>query len=393
MEDIARLGTLVPFRKVGQLLARFRQVTVHEATARRVTEGCGAEYEAVQSMEVEELERTAPVAPQGPAVQQTSADGAMVPLVGGEWGEVKTLVIGAVTTDHTGEPRATDLSYFSRMLDHERFSRLATVETHRRGTEGARAVCAVVDGADWLQQFIDLHRPDAVRILDFPHAASYVAQAAQAAFGVGTAQTSEWMGRQLHALRHGGEEQVLDALRTLLKPPAAPGAMTQEGRQTVTTSLGYLEKRREQIRYAAFRAQGYPIGSGAVESANKLLVEDRLKGPGMHWSRAHVNPMLALRTLDANERWGEGWPAIQRHQHARLRERATARRKARRPSPPPPAPTTPATSNSRPTTATGTAQPLPQQRSPSPRRPAPDHPWRRMSLGRRSNSSRLHPKK
>jgi hypothetical protein len=46
--------------------------------------------------------------------------------------------------------------------------------------------------------------------------------------------------------------------------------------------LEYLEKRREQIRYAEFEAQGYPIGRGVVESANKLMVEARLKGAGMH---------------------------------------------------------------------------------------------------------------
>jgi hypothetical protein len=49
-------------------------------------------------------------------------------------------------------------------------------ETHRRGTETAQLVCAVTAGAEWEQGFIDWHCPDAVRILDFPHAADYVAR-------------------------------------------------------------------------------------------------------------------------------------------------------------------------------------------------------------------------
>ena len=85
----------------------------------------------------------------------------------------------------------------------------------------------------------------------------------------------------------------------------------------VQTSLGYLEKRRGQIRYAEFQAQGYPIGSGAVESANKLVVEARLKGSGMHWARAHADPMLALRTVVCSDRWEEVWPQISQ----RLRKR------------------------------------------------------------------------
>ena len=68
-------------------------------------------------------------------------------------------------------------------------------------------------------------------------------------------------------------------------------------RQARDTALNYLTKRLNQIQYAAFQAQGFPIGSGSVESANKLVVEARLKGSGMHWARAHVHALVALRTI------------------------------------------------------------------------------------------------
>jgi hypothetical protein len=58
----------------------------------------------------------------------------------------------------------------SRMSDAETFADLAEVEMRRRGVSRAQEICAVTDGADWLQGFLDLHCPDAVRILDFPHA-------------------------------------------------------------------------------------------------------------------------------------------------------------------------------------------------------------------------------
>ncbi len=64
----------------------------------------------------------------------------------------------------------TDLSDFSRLADHATFTRLALVETHRRGVATAGVVVGVADGSDWLQAFLDDHRPDAVRVLDFPHA-------------------------------------------------------------------------------------------------------------------------------------------------------------------------------------------------------------------------------
>ena len=66
----------------------------------------------------------------------------MVSLLHGEWCEVKTLAIGTVAkSDLEGEVHAQDLSYFSRTADHQSFGRLAVVETHRRGTEGAGKVC------------------------------------------------------------------------------------------------------------------------------------------------------------------------------------------------------------------------------------------------------------
>jgi endogenous inhibitor of DNA gyrase (YacG/DUF329 family) len=68
------------------------------------------------------------------------------------------------------------------------------------------------------------------------------------------------------------------------------------------------------MQYPAFRDQGWPIGSGMVESANKNVVEARLKGSGMHWERSHVNPLLALRAAICNERWQEIWQQAITHQ-------------------------------------------------------------------------------
>ena len=93
---------------------------------------------------------------------------------------------------------------------------------------------------------------------------------------MGLALASEWLGRQLHELKHGEPERLLENLRELGRELGEGAAL-----KIVKTSLEYLEKRREQIRYAQFQAAGYPIGSGAVESANKLVVEQRLKGDAL----------------------------------------------------------------------------------------------------------------
>ncbi len=295
----------MPFAQAAELLAHFTGVRVGAETVRRLTEAAGAAQVAVETAAVRALERTLPDGPLGPAVQLLSVDGAMAPLVGGAWAEVKTLVLGEVVPGADG-PTTVALSYVSRLTDATTFGYLATTETHRRGTSTAGTVVAVTDGAAWCQGFIDLHRPDAVRVLDFPHAVEHLGQAAQAAFGPGTPAASAWLGQQAHALRHGAEAAVLTALADV----AATPALGAEARAVVDGVHAYLTSRRDLIRYQAFATAGYPIGSGCVESANKLVVEARLKGAGMHWARPNVDPLLALRTLQANGRWEQDWPAL-----------------------------------------------------------------------------------
>jgi len=396
-ESLVRLGTWMPFAHAVKELGFFTHVSVTEATARRETEAAGAASVAVQTEAVERLERELLPAPDGPALQLLSVDGAMVPLVHRAWAEVKTLAVGRVAEPvlEKGERvvHSRDLSYFSRLADAETFGRLALVETHRRGTERAGTVCAVTDGAEWEQGFIDLHRPDAVRILDFSHAAQYVAKAGQAVWGEATPAFERWLQETLHELKHGSSEAVLHTLRDM---QAEVSPRDSAAATTIQHSQNYLEKRRAHIAYARFQALGYPIGSGSVESANKLVVEARLKGAGMHWARPHVDPMLALRNIACSDRWEEAWPLITQRlrQHARAQHaRRHLARQAKKVSagglttsptrvePLAPLATPPAMCS----TPDGMAVTAPApSHAPvkAPYRPAPNHPWRRMPIGR-----------
>jgi hypothetical protein len=274
----------------------------------------------VQERQVERLEREAPP---GPA-KQLSVDGARVPRVGGEWAEVKTLAVGEVEppVQHKGETviRTRDMTYFSRLTDSNTFQRLALVETHRRGVETAGAVGAVTDGSEWCQSLVDFHRPDAVRILDFPHAGEHLGQVGQAVWGEGVSEAQTWLTDPLHQLKHDGPVSVLATVRQLEAAYA--------DQPDIAEHLAYLEKREPHLQYPAFQAAGWPIGEGAVESGNKLVVEARLKGSGMHWARPPVDPMLALRNIACNDRWEEAWPQIV----TELRRRTTQRRSEQRAS-------------------------------------------------------------
>src|SRR2546427_7951310 len=321
-EHLVRLGSWREFDPAATLLGALTGARATEAPARRQTEAAGAILAAWQEQEVARLERECPPAPAGPAKQFFSADGAFVPLLHGEWAEVKTLALGEIGAPEFkgGEWVAPtrELSYFSRLADADTFGRLALIETQRRGTESAGEVAAVTDGAEWVQGFIDWHRPDAVRILDFPHAAQRLGPIAQAVWGTAEASATAWVVERTKQLKEHGPGELLTEIEALLQAhPEAEG---------LAEHAGYLRKREGQMQYPTYRAQGLPIGSGPVESANKLVVEARLKGAGMHWERRHVDPMLALRCAVCSDRWAEAWEVMARG----LREPAGQRRAARR---------------------------------------------------------------
>jgi len=386
-ESLVRLGTWLPFEQVPAGLAHFTGVRSSRETARRLTEAAGAALMAAETAVVERLEQSWPVPVVPRALHQVSVDGTMVPLVHREWAEVKTLAIGRVVLrtgrDGTAEAHATDLSYFCRLTEADTFRRLAWVETHRRGITLAPQTCALGDGADWCQGFYDWHCPDAVRILDFPHAAAYVSAAARSVFGPDSAPLVAWLDQQLHELKHGEPDAVLEALQAL---PAVPVVGPDGVHCPRDEALSYLTKRRAQIAYARFQAAGLPIGSGAVESANKLVVGARLKGSGMHWARPHVNPMLALRSAACSDRWGDAWALLRAEQQRQAAERRAQRGAAKRAVAPAAPPLGPAAPRGQPERRRVARLPLGGMRH---GRPTADHPWRKPFLRRRAAQTDL----
>jgi hypothetical protein len=375
-EALVRLSTWIPsFAKAAAELAWFTQVEVHPDTARRLTEVAGAVVVELETVEASRLldEPATPV--EGPERLVVSVDGAMVPLVGGQWAEVRTLVVGeaqpAVMTPDGPVIPTTKVSYFSRLSDSTTFADQALPELQRRGIETAGQVGLVVDGAEWCQSFSDLHYPEAVRILDFAHAAGYVRAIGQTVGPQGPLLSVAEQQRLLHDLKHSGPERVLAELHTLVT--AHPGLAD------LASQLAYLDKREAQLQYPTFHAAGWPIGSGMVESANKLVVEDRLKGAGMHWADGNVNPLLALRNAVCNDRWVEVWSGIEAAQRQQVQARQQARRQRRQASVSPAevdGPTAAASGAVAPVTMANGPQPPPVAQ-PKSGRPAADHPWRK----------------
>lgn len=210
------LSSWMPFARAAKMLECLLGVQVSEATTRRQTEQAGAHAQAVQTAQVK---TQANASDMGAVRLAVSADGADVPLLKGEWAEVRTVAIGEVAQEGSAQGEQAVhvhlLSSFSRLTDAETFADLAEVEMRRRGVSQAKEVCAVTDGADWLQSFLDLHRSLALRMLDVPHAAEQVNLLLQALKLAGMDLPADLLSRLLHRLKHGGPRLLMRLLERL----------------------------------------------------------------------------------------------------------------------------------------------------------------------------------
>jgi hypothetical protein len=409
-EALVDLSVETTFGRAVRLVQRLTGVVVSRTTARRRTYAAG---EAALRLEERECRRIAadppPVTKTG-KVLQLSADATTVQLVGGEWTDVKLASIAEVVQakDKDGRPvaRAVDLTYAVRHEPAVQFGQTLTLEATRRNLDGAATVVSPNDGALWIgDDVVDLVAPGAVRILDEAHAAEHLGLLGQLAYGQASLLASDWVDRQRRALLEQAEGPrlvlaELDRLLAMGPHPAAPRtAQDPDPAATLAREVAYFHKRADQIRYVHFRALGYPIGSGCVESGHAVVIAPRCKRAGMRWAPVHLNPLLVLRGIEANGRmeattaaiWAElqasGRQVQRRDQQERRHRRLLATAQAATTAHAEEATTTAAAlaaaaagrasaaADAVPT-APPAARPRPHRtRAAGPRRPAASHPW------------------
>src|SRR5581483_2736726 len=313
-EHLVHWAPGMPLERAAQMLHAITGVQVREATGRRHPEKRGQTCEDRQNAQRQEASAEPTRTSSPPKQGVMSADGADVPFVGGVWAEVRTLAIGEVKWEGE-QTHTTTLSSFSRMTAAVTFGELVEGEMPRRQVREAEQVAAVMDGAPWLPERGELDRVDAGRIRDFPHAAQRINSILEAVQQAGHALPLEALSRCLHGLKHRGPAPVLRWLRHLTRSLLDVGKTRDD--------LASLHKRAAELPSPRYQDAGWPIGSGMVESANKLVMPARLKGAGMHWAPSHVNPLLAFRNSVCNDRWDEDWQhpsavALTQRKHAHL---------------------------------------------------------------------------
>jgi hypothetical protein len=309
-------------------------------TVERVSERVGAGVRKDRHGPFAQIEAANEAPPNPPALQILQADGMRVRLTEGGtdegaetasngttdaesddgWSECKVAVVASALkgyTDDDGryhEPETLTQTNVAAMESVHRFGDMLEGEAKRRGMERAGEVVAVSDAGHGLPQMWARVFPFVVWILDYFHVLRRLWECAQEVALPGGALT-RLMNRWESWLYDGEIGKLLKSLkvnaRRFADRPEKPSDLPEKSPGRILwTHVFYIEKYRDHMDYAAYRGNGWPIGSGHVESLAKQ-VGVRMKAACKRWTREGADAManLIAERRSQDGRWQKRWPA------------------------------------------------------------------------------------
>jgi hypothetical protein len=240
-------------------------------------------------------------------------DGAMIHLLDEGWKEFKAACVFDVeleervnerTQDRGWFGHATRPSYVVHLGGPERIGWQAWTEAQRRGWHAARDTLVIGDGAPWIWNLRAEHFHDSLALVDWYHATEHLGDAKmllypQAEDGAAT----RWYNRHEKLLFQGHADQVAESLHTTANKTRNAELATE-----LHKAAQYFEHNRAAMQYQDRRDEGWPIGSGMIESGAKQF-KARVTGPGMRWRRPYAERILAVRgaVMTSKERFDDLW--------------------------------------------------------------------------------------
>ena len=197
---------------------------------------------------------------------------------------------------------------------------LVAFHLHRMGAAKANVLTFAADGAPWIWKRLDwivaqvgLDPCRVVEVLDWCHAVHHVS-VALACLPLAEDERKELYKRLRGLLKEGKSRDVIDELEML--------AVGQDEDSSAWREIRYLTKHSDagRLRYNCFRCRGVPMGSGAIESTIRRVLNLRLKGAGIYWTEENAEAVFQLRAAVVSGRWEE---ILERTRDAMTRDRRT----------------------------------------------------------------------
>ena len=308
---LALAGVETAFEAGCELVERFLLIEVSDNTLRKETQTFGhlqAQSEQAwqsQSQDPQFLQQRQRSLPEHTKRLYGSIDGSHVPIEA-EWRELKTgswyevePVPSACSSSlgQVNELRAKQISYYCDIAEAHAFEPLFWATGVQRGADLAQEIVFVADGAAWIWNLVERNFPQAVQIVDWYHAVEYLAPIAEAAFGTESRPGKDWLEEVRTDLWEGQIDRVMAACQVFVKHARAGDAARK--------AFTYYTNNAKRMDYARFRAAGYQIGSGTIESGCKQIATHRLKRSGARWTLDGARLTAKARAAWLSGQWNQ----------------------------------------------------------------------------------------
>jgi len=167
----------------------------------------------------------------------------------------------------------------------------------RNGYGEYKKTVVLSDGATWIRHMVEELYPDAQQILDFFHLAENVYEFAKALFKMDESQYKPWAEEICKKMKESKYAEVLEGLAQYRETPPTNSSVNL---------YKYIENNINNVDYAKYQEEGLFIGSGAIESGNRIVLQQRLKQPGMRWNEETAQPLLTLKAKCESNLWESG---------------------------------------------------------------------------------------
>jgi hypothetical protein len=299
------LAGLVPYVQASQVFERIGHVSIPTTSLWEQAQSAGEALRVQQQTQQRQVSVERVVLP--PAGQDhtepkgVSLDGGMLNLRGEGWKEFKVGTVYDLATETVVDPetqegvevaRGVNIAYRAVVGSVTDFAPAFWALAVEHAIPHAAEVAVTADGAEWIWNLADDYFPESVQIVDWYHATEHVAQAATALYPTNETTAQRWNQERRHALYLGQVESITAPLE----------------KAGLATHAHYFQTHQRRMRYQEFREQGYPIGSGTVESGIKQF-KQRVTGAGMRWSRPAAERMLVIRAAVMADNFDALWAA------------------------------------------------------------------------------------
>lgn len=294
-EMLCHVGQNQVFEDAAQTMEHLRGVEVDAKQIERVCHYHGEQLESELARELssgqEPLRET-----NSHSLHYAMMDGSMILTREDGWKEVKLGRIFCARdnieiSSHRGHIMQSQ--YIAHVGGHERF--LEKFDYH---LEGLTNVVFVGDGARWIWNWTDAFYPDSIQILDFYHAKEHLCSFAQMYFKE-ESERKQWIEQQTTSLTNDMVEEVIRCLIHLSK------SRNKKEKQARQRLINYYTDNTKRMRYKTFREQGLLIGSGAIESAHRTIIQQRLKLSGQRWTCKGAQQVINLRIANKSNQWNK----------------------------------------------------------------------------------------